>query len=340
MSRASLDVVNCAGVPVQVRYRNYFFFQAEDGIRDADVTGVQTCALPISSNPPTGGISSGSRPRVAGRSGRDPPSGPTRTSDLGRQPESPGARRRFRSPTIPPRSPLVESRSAAREWRASFPCVAHPRPMSARGMHRSGRPRASPPPHATRLASPERHRRRSPSRRAPPFRSLVPARESPVARSPSHRSAARHDEAFVFLPALVQLLDFVRRRVARQVSESRLPDVTDPVRRAGGGVRRRLRPEDFLLVTRRHLPASLEDLVHRFDPAVFVDPRPAPGPDLDDGDQELPRTDVAPADDLVRKALVAFQGLRALALHDLHGPAARPRGGGHLEFPQRPSHKG
>src|SRR5690554_7628819 len=25
----------------------YFFFQAEDGIRDADVTGVQTCALPI-----------------------------------------------------------------------------------------------------------------------------------------------------------------------------------------------------------------------------------------------------------------------------------------------------
>src|SRR6266540_4565754 len=25
-----------------------FFFQAEDGIRDRDVTGVQTCALPIS----------------------------------------------------------------------------------------------------------------------------------------------------------------------------------------------------------------------------------------------------------------------------------------------------
>ena len=25
-----------------------FFFQAEDGIRGADVTGVQTCALPIS----------------------------------------------------------------------------------------------------------------------------------------------------------------------------------------------------------------------------------------------------------------------------------------------------
>src|SRR5437868_15057146 len=26
---------------------NFFFFQAEDGIRDRNVTGVQTCALPI-----------------------------------------------------------------------------------------------------------------------------------------------------------------------------------------------------------------------------------------------------------------------------------------------------
>src|SRR5260363_310103 len=30
---------------------DYFFFQAEDGIRDYLVTGVQTCALPISSTP-------------------------------------------------------------------------------------------------------------------------------------------------------------------------------------------------------------------------------------------------------------------------------------------------
>src|SRR5699024_959346 len=28
-------------------YPSYFFFQAEDGIRDRNVTGVQTCALPI-----------------------------------------------------------------------------------------------------------------------------------------------------------------------------------------------------------------------------------------------------------------------------------------------------
>src|SRR6266542_2424701 len=33
----------------------FFFFQAEDGIRDATVTGVQTCALPISPVAPAGG---------------------------------------------------------------------------------------------------------------------------------------------------------------------------------------------------------------------------------------------------------------------------------------------
>src|SRR5437868_13129165 len=33
------------------RRRGYFFFKAEDGIRDRNVTGVQTCALPISRSP-------------------------------------------------------------------------------------------------------------------------------------------------------------------------------------------------------------------------------------------------------------------------------------------------
>src|SRR5436305_4136103 len=32
----------------ETAFCHFFFFQAEDGIRDADVTGVQTCALPIS----------------------------------------------------------------------------------------------------------------------------------------------------------------------------------------------------------------------------------------------------------------------------------------------------
>src|SRR6266404_7420395 len=34
----------------------FFFFQAEDGIRDKLVTGVQTCALPISDRHPERGV--------------------------------------------------------------------------------------------------------------------------------------------------------------------------------------------------------------------------------------------------------------------------------------------
>src|SRR5690606_39357925 len=34
-------------------YYFFFFFQAEDGIRDFHVTGVQTCALPISFSRPS-----------------------------------------------------------------------------------------------------------------------------------------------------------------------------------------------------------------------------------------------------------------------------------------------
>src|SRR5699024_12077411 len=37
----------------------YFFFQAEDGIRDRNVTGVQTCALPISGSTDTLGVGQG-----------------------------------------------------------------------------------------------------------------------------------------------------------------------------------------------------------------------------------------------------------------------------------------
>ena len=37
----------------------FFFFQAEDGIRDYKVTGVQTCALPISAQREMGSIKNG-----------------------------------------------------------------------------------------------------------------------------------------------------------------------------------------------------------------------------------------------------------------------------------------
>src|SRR5256885_6399661 len=45
-----------------VLYFFFFFFQAEDGIRDYKVTGVQTCALPISdASANTNAISTGTR---------------------------------------------------------------------------------------------------------------------------------------------------------------------------------------------------------------------------------------------------------------------------------------
>src|SRR2546430_4380251 len=56
----------------------FFFFQAEDGIRDLTVTGVQTCALPISIGVPP----RSAKRRFAGarcatqrrrRTGREPP---------------------------------------------------------------------------------------------------------------------------------------------------------------------------------------------------------------------------------------------------------------------------
>src|SRR5690348_18326149 len=55
---------------MRVRLWLLFFFQAEDGIRDGRVTGVQTCALPIcssgSSNPPVlpGGFELPLEPRL------------------------------------------------------------------------------------------------------------------------------------------------------------------------------------------------------------------------------------------------------------------------------------
>src|SRR5204862_2082647 len=45
-----LFIQNLINLRAQANFRSsfFFFFQAEDGIRDLYVTGVQTCALPIS----------------------------------------------------------------------------------------------------------------------------------------------------------------------------------------------------------------------------------------------------------------------------------------------------
>src|SRR5215475_15799063 len=46
----------------------FFFFQAEDGIRDFHVTGVQTCALPISRTSPDDWRTNKARPPVGAAS--------------------------------------------------------------------------------------------------------------------------------------------------------------------------------------------------------------------------------------------------------------------------------
>src|SRR6266508_5810263 len=77
-----------------------FFFQAEDGIRDGHVTGVQTCALPISRRAlraPTAGV----EPPAAARAGVGTRVGRRRPPGRGarRQP-APQARRRPAQPAL------------------------------------------------------------------------------------------------------------------------------------------------------------------------------------------------------------------------------------------------
>src|SRR2546421_10015183 len=53
-SAVLLGLACVAGIPLGIGagvYLSYFFFQAEDGIRDLIMTGVQTCALPIFNEP-------------------------------------------------------------------------------------------------------------------------------------------------------------------------------------------------------------------------------------------------------------------------------------------------
>src|SRR2546422_148099 len=101
----------------------FFFFQAEDGIRDVAVTGVQTCALPIA--PPRGGDGRAGlvREGALGEGGRAPR---IRAASAGCSPSPLGARngrpdrnryleRGAESPGCRPRDPLrsaLESRPA------------------------------------------------------------------------------------------------------------------------------------------------------------------------------------------------------------------------------------
>src|SRR2546426_724879 len=110
----------------------FFFFQAEDGIRDYKVTGVQTCALPISSPPPPPPPArrSGSRavgversPRSrAGNATRSPPS--RRIASRSRTGVVSGRRRVASAPSgtrnlgpTPPTDVFVPDRSLKGIWK-------------------------------------------------------------------------------------------------------------------------------------------------------------------------------------------------------------------------------
>src|SRR5713226_3878896 len=123
-----------------VQYLLFFFLQAEDGIRDGRVTGVQTCALPISG-----------RGAAHGRAGAPGPATPGRRYRRDRVPTRAGA-----APSTP--APAKDARplpAPAAPSRARGPAGAgtprarrarEPRPSSRSGRDRSALRRSAPPP--------------------------------------------------------------------------------------------------------------------------------------------------------------------------------------------------
>src|SRR2546430_9244541 len=90
------------GRPVSRAFCLSFFFQAEDGIRDLTVTGVQTCALPISASASESLITS---PRYQ--------SGPSGSLSIDAVLSSPAA--------IAPATRLLTSSSGVRAYSALIP---------------------------------------------------------------------------------------------------------------------------------------------------------------------------------------------------------------------------
>src|SRR5690606_40964906 len=94
----------------------FFFFQAEDGIRDFHVTGVQTCALPIL--PPAG---TGPRPQSVGPGARRArPGAAARRHRHGLPPPARRAPATSPPPGLPPAGPPPEigERRVGEECRA------------------------------------------------------------------------------------------------------------------------------------------------------------------------------------------------------------------------------
>src|SRR5215211_6155158 len=140
----------------------FFFFQAEDGIRDHCVTGVQTCALPISAADRGAGCRPGTSARGWGRRRRPTRSGapdrragcrdagPGRSSTAARRGPRAGPRggaysaRCGRGADRRPPSPPAPRRSAKRRTRAAPPRPGPSWPAAATGASARHSPQASP----------------------------------------------------------------------------------------------------------------------------------------------------------------------------------------------------
>src|SRR2546422_4072625 len=167
-------------------YWKPFFFQAEDGIGDVAVTGVQTCALPISPSTPRAPRALAPAPPDAARASRPAPRRPARAAARTPPPQAGSSGGRVlppSPPTLPGGRALKDSLPVARErsrqdrpWSRRSRRARYTEPGTELAPHR-------PPPHAPR--PPFLHRTRSDRRRPSTSGSL----RSPAAR-PDPRSHA------------------------------------------------------------------------------------------------------------------------------------------------------
>src|SRR5256886_6864547 len=100
------------GTYAVVRLVLFFFFQAEDGIRDLTVTGVQTCALPISDVKPDPGEC---HDRERGLLGEEIADVERRDLQVGREHIGEGDRRNLR-----PQEDRSEERRVGKECRSRW----------------------------------------------------------------------------------------------------------------------------------------------------------------------------------------------------------------------------
>src|SRR3712207_37980 len=122
-------------------YDMYLFFQAEDGIRDIGVTGVQTCALPILAD---------DRPELVRRRARRFPAGGARAAPTFRK-------QRLQAPvsTLRQKASTRAFQSSGTSWNgwwdsSSMTSKRAPGISSATARHSSGRLVVSSPPASTR----------------------------------------------------------------------------------------------------------------------------------------------------------------------------------------------